>query len=311
MTDKSDNVPRPIDDYVALVQGCATIEDLFRLYQDEVEREGYQNVVFGRIGGRPDAFQIPYGSIPDGVAKTYFEDRLWVDDPILAASQSMARPFTWIDEMVRKTHSAAAWRVMELAKAHGVRGGMTMPFHRPGGWDLISLSMRDERMLDVERIPIVNLKSYATLQRYLVLEEATTRRILNSGAAETSAGEGALEEPSMRGCGAPTHHQHGEGIGVIGDEECHAMVLVDIAWRRYCAGLIKLNERVPDIVGNSLLRGCIDRGLIEEEDDDDNFRFVFKPSPVGQSHIKLCPCVPSMRDKIWQNLVEVGELPQV
>ncbi len=310
MTQGSDNVPRSIDAYLALVEACATIETLFELYQDEIEREGYQNVVFARVGGRNDRLEIPYGRFPRNVARTYFEERLWENDPIISASQRTARPFTWIDEMIRKTHSAAAWRVMEVKKEHGIAGGMTMPFHGPGGfWDFFSLSMRDNRLLNTHRIAAVNLKSYATLQRYLVLEGAAKQRLQGTVAPSVGPGQ-RIADASASSDSHPAHPQHGEGVGVIEDAECQALVLVDIAWRRYSAGLIRLNERVPDLVGEAPLRSYVNRGLIEEEADDTRFRYVFKPSPIGQSHIRLCPCVPAVRNEICDSLVETNEVPQ-
>lgn len=312
MSNSPDSTPRSIDTYVALIDACVTIEDLFRLFQDEIEREGYQNVVFARFGGRNDRLEVPYGRFPDDVARTYFEKRMWEDDPVVAASQTSARPFAWVDEMVRKPHSAAAWRVMEIKKELGLSGGMTMPFHGPDGhWDFFSLSMCDRRLLNSHRIPIVNLKSYATLQRYLVLEEAAKQRIQNLFAS-APRGTGALATDATAACTDDHGHpQHGDGVGVISDAECHALVLADIAWRRYGAGLLKLNERVPEIIGDAPLRTYISRGLIEEEADDTRFRYVLKPSPVGQNHIRICPCVPAIRSEIWENLVEASEAPQV
>lgn len=307
--------PRSIDGFLALIQDCASIEALFSVYAQEMENEGYHNIVFARIDGRPDQLEVPFANVPENDARLYFEERMWENDPILAASQTARMPFTWIDEMMRKSHAPAAHRVMELSAAIGVQGGLTMPFHGPGGkLDIVSLSMRDKRLLDAARIGIVNMKTYAVLQRHLMLETAATRR---SGGAvfkpHGPAPQQAQTREPVKACtvtvACAAHPQHGECVGVIDDEECRALVIVDIAWRRYSAGLLDLNKRVPDIIGDGTLRHFMDRGLIEEEPDDMRFEYFFRPSPIGQSHIKACPCVMNWRDEIWSKYVEVHERP--
>lgn len=307
------NEPRSIDRFATLVQECATIEQLFALYDAEMQREGYQNIVFARVNGRVDQLEVPYGKVPEGDAKLYFQERMWEHDPVLAASQTTALPFTWIDILMRKSLSEAARRVMDLSAAIGVQGGFTIPFHRPGGqWDLISLSMRDQSLLDAARIPFVTLKTLGMMQRYLELEERAAQRQnardrIVSAATGADGCNGHSHGASCKdGC---VHPQHGDSVGTIDDEACRALVLVDIAWRRYSAGFLDLNERVPDIIGNGSLKAFVDRGLIEEEPDDFRFAYVFKPSPVGRSHLKSCPCVTNWRDEVWDNYVEVHERP--
>jgi hypothetical protein len=87
-------------------------------------------------------------------------------------------------------------------------------------------------------------------------------------------------------------------------------VLADISRRRYRAGFLDLNRRVEAIVGREVLQDLIDRGLIEEEADDDRFCYYFKPSPIGESHLKICPCVPDIRDSIWLRHVQIHEVPR-
>lgn len=302
--------PRSVDVFAALVQECATVEQLFALYDAEMNSEGYQNIVFARVNGRLDQLEVPYGNVPEGDAKLYFQERMWEHDPVLAASQTTALPFTWIDIMMRNSLSEAARRVMELSAAIGDKGGLTIPFHRPGGhWDLISLSMRDDSLLDAARIPFVTLKSYAIVQRYLELEARTGQP--QNARGKTGLRKGQCCDGHPRAVAKPqlSHPQHGTSVGPIDDEACRALVLVDIAWRRYCAGFLDLNERVPGIIGNGALKAFVDRGLIEEEPDDFRFAYVFKPSPIGRSHLKACPCVTNWRDEVWDNYVHVHERP--
>lgn len=301
--------PRLLEDFVNLLEDCTSIEDLFLLYQDEIGREGYQNIAFARFGGAPSGFEVPFGNLPEGFVKTYLQERFWEDDPILAAAQNSARPFTWIDEMVRKTHSEAAYRVMQAAAELGVRGGVTLPFHQPGGrFDLFSLSMRDKRFLDPNRINIVNLKTYAALQRYLALVDGKPAQREAAATAPVPAAACCEELP---GPASSLHPQHGAGVGAIGEPECAALVLVDIAWRRYSAGLVELNRRIPEIIGEGELNGFIDRGLIEEEPDDERFRFFLKPSPVGHNHLRLCPHVIATRKDVWRQHIQKNERPDV
>lgn len=298
--------PRSIDAFVDSVEASSTFDVLFDIYRQEMLREGYRNIVFARFTG-PDQFEVPFGVVPAGVPSAYFKERRWEQDPILAASQLARQPFTWVEEMMRNSHAEAAHRLMQSAHKRGLRGGITFPFHGPDGrWDLVSLSMRDDRLLDASRIGVVNLKTYVMLQRYLVIEE----KFLSSKAAKVPA-------PKSRPAGDPppaqtqfTHPQPGEGVGIIGDLECRALALADVSRRRYRAGFLDLNRRVEDIVGREVLQGLIDRGLIEEEADDNRFCYYFKPSPIGESHLKLCPCVPDIRDDIWRRHVQIHEVPR-
>jgi len=301
--------PRSVDDFVNLLEDCISIDALFLLYQDEIEREGYQNIVFARLGGAPSGLEVPFGNLPESFVRTYLEGRLWENDPIRAAAQTSARPFTWIDEMVRKSHSEAAYRVMQTAAELGVRGGLTLPFHQPGGrLDLFSLSMRDKRMLNAHRIDLVNIKTYATLQRYLALVDGAPAERHKAQAKQSPLVLCCDGMPGQRGS---VHPQHGAGFGPIGEPECSALVLVDIAWRRYSAGFINLNRRIPEIIGEGELKQFIDRGLIEEEPDDERFRFFLKPSPMGHSHLKLCPHVSATREEVWRHHIEKDERPDV
>lgn len=293
-----DHIPRSIDTYLTLVEACDTAECLFALYLGEVQRERYHNMVFARFYGSPERFEVPYASVPEGDAHLYFEERLWEHDPVLAETQATPLPFTWIELMMRRSHSQAARRVMDLSAAIGVQGGLTMPFHGPGGnWDVVSLSMRDKTLLDPDRITIVSMKTYAMVQRYHTLE---ARKALVRARA---CGDEAHARSD------PHHPQHGEAVGVIDDPECRALALVEIAWKRYSAGFLDLNRRVPEIVGDVLLDRFMKRGLIQEEPDDLRFHYVYKPSPVGQNHLRVCPCVSQWRDEVLSNYVQVHERP--
>lgn len=309
-------LPRSIDDYTQSMQDCRSVEELFAAYSDEIEREGYQNIVFVRMDGTRERFEVRFANVPEGDARRYFEDRMWEHDPVLTASQEARSPFTWIEEMVRKPHSQAARRIMELKAAIGIQGGLTMPFHGPGGMvDIFSLSMRDQRLLNPHRIHLVNQKTYATLQRYLALEsearERATRAQVTLAVGEAAPGTLAHDCRTDGRCAGNhgSHPQHGDCVGTIADDECRALVLVDIAWRRYTVGLIELNKRIPDIIGDGTLRRFVNRGLIDEEPDDVRFEYFFRPSPVGQSHIKTCPCVTSWRNEVVSKYVEVHERP--
>jgi hypothetical protein len=299
--------PRSIDTFLKCVQRSSTFDELFALYGEEMRHEGYQNVVFARLGGR-DEFEVPWGDVPEGIAGIYFQERLWEADPILAASRLTSRPFTWADELIRSAHSEAAQRVMELARNKGVKGGLTLPFHGPDGrFDIVSLSMRDGRALDPTRIVHVHVKTYAMWQRYLDLDSQLRDATSITGTFSTllSSRNRAKGPPEIA---ASVHPQSGPGVGTVADAECQALVLVDVSRRRYRAGLVDLNNRVEGIIGGHRLQGYIDRGLIEEEADDNRFCFYFKPSPVGQSHVKRCPCVPAIRDQVWRQHVDMHEV---
>lgn len=298
-------IPGTIEEYLLILQACATSDALFAAFAAEMRAEGYDNIIFARMapGENLAPREVPFVNAPKTLTKAYLHNRMWEHDPVLAATQGAAVPFTWIDLMTRQPHSENARGVMETRRQHGVQGGFTMPFHGPAGyWDAVNISMRDQKLLDPDRIAIINLKTYATLQRYTVL---------TMGSKATGPWTGLSQGPIMKTREpAPHHPQHGEGVGVIADQECRALALVDIASRRYSAGFLKLNRQVPDIVGQNILDHFVDRGLIEEEPDDYRFHYVFRPSPVGQSHLRLCPCVSTWRDEVLDRYVEKHERPE-
>lgn len=295
---------KSIDEFLVAIAQCPTPELLFTTYASDMKTEGYDNVVFARLGP-PDLrlHEVPYGRLPDGAANICFDEHKWEHDPMLAASRHAAVPFTWADEMDGREHTAWERRVMQTAAELGMRDGLTMPFHGPGGtWDVVNLSMRQKKVLDASRIAIVNLKTYATVQRYLVL---------TIGGKATGPWTG-LAQPRTVPAPLPRrkHPQHGDCVGPISDTECRAIALVEIAARRYSAGLLDLNRRVPDIVGQKVLYQFMDRGLIQEVADDLRFHFVFRPSPVGRNHMRLCPCVTQWRREFRRKYIEKDERPE-
>lgn len=296
--------PRTVDAFVLEIAGCTTPEALFAAYGEEMKAEGYDNFIFARMGPGEDLAprEVPFVHAPESLTTAYLQNRMWEHDPILTASQHAAVPFTWIDLMTRQSHSDNARRVMDARREHSVQGGFTMPFQGPHGfWDAVNVSMRDKKFLNPDRLPIVNLKTYAMLQRYIILTMGNNATGPWTGlSSATCEHDGLLRQ----------HPQHGEGVGLIDDPECWAIALVDIAARRYAAGLLDLNRRVPEIVGEDILARFMKRGLIQEDPDDFRFHFVFRPSPVGQSHLKQCPCVSQWRDEVWSRYVRKNERPE-
>jgi len=284
-------------------------ELLFELYQRKMQSEGFDVILYFR-GDDRDQIELPFSALRKGTAKLYFTDRLWEDDPIIAAARSSIQPFTWTRETLRETLSHAGRRVLEVAEAMGVRSGLVIPFHRPNkGWDLMNLGSRTLMSLDNNRIGQLGVQTYAVVQRYAALMSDAGGPAFAPQCRSVSFGI-----PQVRPCRcsrnqACGHPQHGLGQGAISDDECRAIALVDIGARRHKAGLLELNKRVPDIVGHETLQGFIDRGLIEEDCDDSRFAYVFRPSPVGQSHVVSCPSIGRWRREVWSSYVERDERP--
>jgi Autoinducer binding domain len=290
---------RALDEFVDAVGRCKTAEQLFSAFRADVEAEGFQNIVFSQLG-TGEGFEIPFLSVPDGAAGVYFSENFAEHDPVLANVKQSAAPFTWSEVISKLDLARPARRVMEVCRDIGLHSGITIPMHGPGRrCDLFSLSLRDKRSLDPARLNIITMKSYAVWLRYYEIADAFQFDFSRN----TSSAPDSVQE---RATAAASHF---DGSAAISQDECQALIITDIAHKRYRAGLPELNDKLSNVLGAEMFDRLKRRGLVFDEPDDTRWRYFARPSPIARSHLRTCIGVPGVRDNLWQLHVRMDERP--
>jgi hypothetical protein len=293
-------MPAPaLEAFVDAIGRCKTGGELFSIFQKNIEAEGFQNIVFSQLG-TDDGFEVPYLSAPEGAAAIYFSENFAEHDPILWSAKQTPVPFTWADATSRLDLTRPARRVMEVCRDIGIHSGITIPLHGPGRrCDLFSLSLRDKRQIDPARLNIITMKSYAVWLRFYEIDDAL----------QLALPEKIANDPQVASGSGGMTASHTDGSADISEDECHALIITDIAHRRYRAGLPELNDKLTNVLGAEMFDRLKRRGLVFDEPDDTRWRYFAKPSPIARSHLRFCSNVANVRDDLWQLHVRMDERP--
>lgn len=291
------------EEFREAVGRCATVEALFTRYRMAMALEGYDNIAFTVL--HPGGYaELPFLQLPQGFAETYIGQGFQFRDPVLKAAPHARAPFYWSDLERNPRFCSDERAVIEIAREFGVHTGVTVPFHGPEGVvELFSLSQRVSNRLDPARTPIVHARTFEVRRRYWELAEVAA-----TDAAAPAFGDGALGiwvEP------APWEpikaHSHGPE-GMTGDH-CRALVFVEIAARRWQAGLPGLNEALGRHCSESALEFLVSWGLVSEIADDERWRFYLAPTVLGRKHLACCPDAPRHRRAVSRLALMRGEVP--
>jgi Autoinducer binding domain len=287
-----------VDAYIAAIDACSSTEQLFSLYRREIEREGFDNVVFVRQDGA-QIVEIPYLSVPDGALEVYLEENLAETDPMVRLVNARTPAFTWT-EMARRCTSKAERDTLGICREIGCTGGYAMPFYGPHGVsDVFDITFRKTNTLNVGRLKQLSMKTYGTWLRFHELDSVDTGRhiIGNDTAASRSAQKGS----------ALRHHR--DGHECISADECRALVICAIALRRYKAGLTELNDGLLQTLGADIFYRLRSRRLLLDLPDDDHMRYYYSPSPVAVAHLKRCAHAAEVSEDAWRLHVRDTERP--
>lgn len=287
-----------VDEFMASISSCTSAEQLFSVYRAEIEREGFENVVFVRQS-YAKIVEMPFLAVPEGALETYLEQNLAEHDPMVRLVNNRAPAFTW-DEMEYRCETKAERDTLGLCREIGCTGGYTMPFYGPNGLsDVFDITFRTPRDVNLARVKFLSMKSYATWLRFLELDSLSmTEHILHPADAL----------PKSRSARrTPAHHQ--DGHEKISADECRALVICEIAERRYKAALTKLNDGLVQTLGTAMFQRLRARGLLLDVPDDDNMRYYYKPSPLAVAHMRRCPHVAGVRDQAWRLHALANERP--
>lgn len=292
--------PSPLEMYLAEISACTTADDLFVAFRKEMRLEGFENISFLKYSPAGD-HELPMLDVPDHFAHTYLASRFIDDDPVITLLGQKKSAFTWSQMMSSRPWSKKARNVMENCRELGVMNGVSIPFYGPeGNCDVFSLSFRSTCVFEPARLPIVSMKTYSCWRRFQEITSA--EQVMVRCGFQAASGDAQADHSEA--CG-----HHAEGFSGISAEECRALVLTDVAYRRYQAGLTELNDALHVILGQDVYDRLQERGLIYEEPDDDRFRFIAKPSPIARSHLKSCQAVAQIRESVWRLNVRPDERP--
>lgn len=285
-------IPRTIDAYMARAERCSTSAEVFRILDDEVRREGYEGLLVASCDVSGVHLTVSYPAVPASSDVGDVRQRLGLHQPF-NLSPGAPPSFSLLDVPIRSGRAAAVLGLAHLPHLHSASGELTIPFHRSGDmWDIVSMRERGGARPRGDRLARVKLKAYASVQRLAALD--------GLAAPQDIKRDGPCAFPCSGHCVCAK---------TLSDQECRAIALVDVSWRRYSAGFLDLNRRVPSIVGEDLLDVYVDRGLIKEEPDDLRFSYVFRPTRVGESHLRTCPQADEWRREVWSKYVQAHERP--
>lgn len=288
-----------LDDYVSEIAACSDADAVFAAFYREVKAEGFQNFMFVRFMPNGD-HEVPFIELPEDFPPVYLGENFVESDPVVVSIKMRTRPFTWTDMMREQDWGKQARRVFGACGELGAKNGLTIPFHLPNGrCDFFSLSFRENGVINSRQLALINMKTYATWQRLNELQSLRETLVFPSNNASQHFPDGTPGEARL-----PAH----SGTG-ISEEECRAIVAVDIAHRRYKAGLVKFNSELPAVLGKKLINRLIHRGLIFEEPDDEHWQYVFRPSPIARAHLNSCPAVPIHRADVCSRHLQREERP--
>jgi DNA-binding CsgD family transcriptional regulator len=145
-----------LDEFVATSSRAKSEAALASLYLKAIEDEGYQNAVFAKARNQR-LTAIPWNHFPVGYSRNYIRAEWDKIDPIVQYVHSARRPFLWSDVCARSSLSDRQRTFLEDCRDLGVHSGLTIPLHGPGSdVDLISLSLRDQRRIAPERLPLLH-----------------------------------------------------------------------------------------------------------------------------------------------------------
>jgi DNA-binding CsgD family transcriptional regulator len=157
-----------LDEFIFASAKSRSQAGLLDLYLRAVEDEGFQNAVFAKACNQR-LIAIPWNHFPTGYSDSYLSNQWDKIDPIVHHIHSIRRPVVWADICARARLNGRQKIFLEDCRDLGVHSGITIPLHGPGSEvDLISLSLRDEKRIDCERLPLVHA---LTVQYRLRLSE--------------------------------------------------------------------------------------------------------------------------------------------
>lgn len=290
-----------LQEFVDALRPCTTADEIFTVFQRDIEAEGFQNISFGRMNDG-DFFEVLYFHDPEGTPRDYFNENFAESDPVVQMPTHSASPFSCSESNTHFGQARSAQTVIEVCRDLDLYGDISIPFHGPNGrCDIFCLGLREKRTIGPAHMAVITMKAYATWLRFNDIKAAAQLAAIVTRPAPSA---GTVPD----GCAECRHH---DGPAKITHDECRALVIADTSYRRYRSGFTELNDMIIDIVGPDNFNQLQYRGLLIDEPDDERMRFVARPSPIATAHLKTCPAVPEIREQVWLLYVNNNERPDL
>jgi len=127
-------MPAMLMDFVSIMEGIATIEDLYAALAAITIELGFQHFALTHHRFRPDPGPpaIRLHNYPEAWAEHYDRNGLGAIDPVHRASQLVCAGFTWKSIVQFMSLSKSDYQIFALGRDHGISDGFTIPANVPG-----------------------------------------------------------------------------------------------------------------------------------------------------------------------------------
>jgi hypothetical protein len=276
---------RSVDEFIFEAQGVKTPQELGQLFHKAMQEEGYENMAFVRVRKQRMDKHLWF-HVPPGLFETYVELGFEKHDVILKRIEELQGYLHWDDIENRFQLTEDEKRVSEVCRELGLYSGASFAFRSPDNCcEMFDVSMRQKESPDRKRLEFVRAKLACVHSRYWDLVACQAPQI-NSD---------RMIHPNAPGAMTAAH--------------CRALVLTEIAARRWELDLIQLNMKLTAIAGEREIEDLLSWGMITEQSDEERFKFYYAPTLLGLHHLRDCGFVPELRRSIWLTDVSRSEMP--
>jgi hypothetical protein len=276
---------RSVDEFIFEAQGVRTLQELGQLFHKSMQEEGYENMAFVRVRKQRMDRHLWF-KVPTGLFETYVEQGFDKHDAILKRIEGIRGYLHWDDIEERFQLTEDEKTVSEICRELGLYSGASFAFRSPdNACEMFDISMRQKECPDRGRLEFVRAKLAHIHSRYWDLVSCQAQQV----SAEVLF--------------------HANGPARMTASHCRALVLTEIAARRWELNLIELNMRLTSIAGEREMEDLLSWGLITEQSDEERFKFYYAPTLLGLHHLRNCNLVPELRRSIWLTNVRRSEIP--
>jgi hypothetical protein len=277
-----------VEEFIYKSRDLSSPAELSKLFHAAMVEEGYENSAFVRVKNQRMTKPLWYVE-PEAFSQAYVDLGLDADDDVLKRVEKLNRHLYWDDIEQHIAITPREREVSELCRELGVFSGITFPFQAPDGQtDVFDISMRERKSPDRSRIDFIRAKIVHIQNRYWDMVLCQTPPVDLSH----------YEKPSC-------------GIFGMTPAHCRALVLTEIAARRWDLELLELNLRITKIAGEREISDLLSWGMISERSDEYRFKYYFAPTLLGVQHLKGCSLAPELRNSVWKQDVRRKEVPKI
>lgn len=146
---------RILEDFIDQTTKMGSDNEIYSTLHKEMNKEGYANLAVMQSSGLEKPLFI-WSDLPVGYENTYLRNDWQSIDPFLRTSNQTVSPFYWrgIEGDARLQDKERTF--IKDSRDLMVHSGVTVPFHGPAlKKDLINLSMREFKVAESRRLPLI------------------------------------------------------------------------------------------------------------------------------------------------------------